>query len=300
MTLTKAASLSNPLVTLSQVSNSATQLDGVPPELEASLRYTAAKLTQAAGILLKQPQETIAQAIVTLMRFYSGPEGGSLMEHGIKDMSAASLYLHAKLSFNPISPRSLLLVYVYLESPVSPFSNPLGTPQDPNAPPPEPLTYHLSEGRYLSLRNSLFANEMHLLCKLSFTTQVSLPHNLALTYLQTLSALPTPPTSTSRALAKRTIEHLNAALFSPQQLYLTHQPNALAVAAIYLAARETKVKLPGVEWWEVFDVDREELGFLVVGLRSLEGWARREDGQWKERGIRVPLTVGELEDVQGE
>jgi len=43
------------------------------------------------------------------------------------------------------------------------------------------------------------------------------------------------------------------------------------VAAIYLAAREEKCKLPECEWWEVFDVEREELGFLVLGMKSLEG-----------------------------
>jgi hypothetical protein len=31
--------------------------------------------------------------------------------------------------------------------------------------------------------------------------------------------------------------------------------------------------MPECEWWEVFDVEREELGFLVVGMRSVEGWA---------------------------
>lgn len=80
------------------------------------------------------------------------------------------------------------------------------------------------------------------------------------------------------------VRHLNGALLSPQLLYLTHQPNALAVAAIYLAARENDVKLPEGEWWEVFDVEREELGFLVVGMRSLEGWVRE---------------VGRLGDVEG-
>ena len=63
-------------------------------------------------------------------------------------------------------------------------------------------------------------------------------------------------------------------------LYITHQPCALATAAIYLAARDIGVKLPDVEWWEVFDCEREELGFLAVGMRSVEGLARREQERW--------------------
>lgn len=72
-------------------------------------------------------------------------------------------------------------------------------------------------------------------------------------------------------------------------LYLTHQPSSLATAAIYLAARETGVKMPDVEWWEVFDCDREELGFLVVGMKSLEGLVKSFEGReavgkgWLER-----------------
>jgi hypothetical protein len=65
------------------------------------------------------------------------------------------------------------------------------------------------------------------------------------------------------------------------------------VAAVYLAAREVGIKLPGVEWWEVFDVDREELGFLVVALRSCEAWIQVEKVRWKDGSC--PLTLDELE-----
>jgi len=97
-------------------------------------------------------------------------------------------------------------------------------------------------------------------------------------------------------------------------LYLTHQPAALATAAIYLAARDGGVKMPDVEWWEVFDCEREELGFLVVGMGSLEGgvrggwrWeggrmvTRRDVGEELERrGIGAGLGNGEVEDEEAE
>ena len=106
--------------------------------------------------------------------------------------------------------------------------------------------------------------------------------------------LPRVPSPESKDLASRTLAHLNTALFSPQLLYLTHQPFTLAVAAIYLAARETGVKLTEWDWWEVFDVDREDLGFLVVGLQSCEPWISAEKEKWVE--IDCPLTVAELEE----
>ena len=76
-------------------------------------------------------------------------------------------------------------------------------------------------------------------------------------------------------------------------LYLTHQPAALATAAIYLAARDEEVKLPEVEWWEVFDCEREELGFLVVGMGSLEALAEREAKRWEGAGMVTRRDVRE-------
>lgn len=116
--------------------------------------------------------------------------------------------------------------------------------------------------------------------------QVSLPYTLCITYLQALDVFSHPRAT---ELAKRAIAHLNSALLSPQLLYLTHQPPSLATAAIYLAAREVGIKLPEVEWWEVFDTDREELGFLVVALLSVETFAEEERKRWDE--TKVPMTV---------
>ena len=76
-------------------------------------------------------------------------------------------------------------------------------------------------------------------------------------------------------------------------LYLTHQPPQLATAAVYLAAREVGIKLPDAEWWEVFDTDREELGFLCVGILSVEGYAQQERAKWE--GRRAPMMVEEVE-----
>ncbi|PYH95350.1 cyclin domain protein [Aspergillus ellipticus CBS 707.79] len=276
--------LSNALATVEQLSNSSSAIDGVAPDLEASIRCAGAQLTQTAGILLRLSQDIIAQAIVTFTRFWIGPDGGSLRIHSVKDVSAAALYMTAKLSFQPTSPRSVLNVYTFLLSKeASPlwFVNPKGSPDKPI-----PETYHLTEGGYQAQRQVLLRTESIILRTLGFNTHVALPHTIALTYLQTLGV-------SSSDVAKRAFEHLNSALFSPQLLYLTHQPNALAVAAIYLAARERGVRLVDCDWWEVFDVDREDLGFLVVGMGSMEGFARAELENWKARG--VPMTVDDLD-----
>lgn len=137
--------------------------------------------------------------------------------------------------------------------------------------------------------------EGHLLKTLGFQTHVALPHTLCINYLQTLDVL---TTDSGHELARRANAHLNSALFSPQLLYFTHQPNSLAVAAIYLAARETGINLPDEPWWEVFDVDREELGFLVVALTSMEPFVEDYSTRFDKapppltsRSIREEITV---------
>jgi hypothetical protein len=76
--------LSNALATPEQLSSSSSSIDGVTPDLEASLRFAGAQLTHAAGILLRLSQDIIAQAIVTFTRFWIGPEGGSMRIYSVK------------------------------------------------------------------------------------------------------------------------------------------------------------------------------------------------------------------------
>jgi len=278
--------LANPLATVAQLETSGSQLDGIPPTVEDSIRFAGARLTQAAGILLRLPQEVIAQAIVIFMRFWLGPEGGSLAEFGAEQVSAASLYLTTKLSAYPKSARSLVNVYAYLDSlPATYFDT-----EDLERTGEDAKGYYVSEGTYERRRATLFTTEQRILRTLGFNTHVQLPYTLCITYMQALDIFSHPRAS---ELAKRAIAHLNTALLSPQCLYLTHQPHELATAAIYLAARETGIKMPECEWWEVFDTDREVLGFLCVGLLSLEGWVRSERERWE--GGKVPMSVEGVE-----
>lgn len=190
-----------------------------------------------------------------------------------------------KLSAYPKSPRSIINVYAYLDSVQFPSFEPDTIQKETKA-----EEYYVPEGTYLTRKLDLFETEQRILKVLGFQLHVSLPYALCITYLQALDVFSHPRAT---ELAKRATEHLNTALLSPQLLYITHQPPSLATAAIYLAAKETKIKLPDVEWWEVFDTDREELGFLVVALISVENFAREEQRTWQ--GRRVPMTVEAVE-----
>lgn len=83
-------SLSNPLVTLEQLSTSSSRLDDISADLESSIRFAGAQLTQAAGVLLRLPQEVVAQAVVIFTRFSVGPEGASFRVTAAKVTRLAS------------------------------------------------------------------------------------------------------------------------------------------------------------------------------------------------------------------
>jgi hypothetical protein len=205
----------------------------------------------------------------------------------MQDISLASMYLVAKLSAYPKAPRSVINVYAYLDSFPSTFTSRQEYAEINTAD-----EYYVSEGTYYTRREQLTKIETIILKVLGFETHVALPYNLCINYLQALDVF-THDHDAASQLAKRAFAHLNSALLSPQLLYLTHQPPVLATAAIYLAAKEVGVKLPDTEWWEVFDTDREELGFLVVAMISMEGFAKEEKTKWN--GRRVPLSMDEVE-----
>ncbi|KAK4945588.1 hypothetical protein LTR10_015207 [Elasticomyces elasticus] len=245
----------------------------VDDEKNQSLRFAWYQIISAAGILLRLPQEIIAQAIVLLQRLEV--VGHPQPAYDVREHCATCTFLAAKPSPTPISWRSLANVYAYLGSHASPlkFINPDGPPTDVN-----PQEYYVTEGSLQRHINDMVTAEGELLQSIGFDTRVVLPHGLALTYMQALGV-------SSATLARSVLEHLNAGLLSPQMLYLTHQPNALAVGAIYLAARELGVKLVEQNWWEVFDVDREDLGFLVMAYGSMSNFAEAEMEKWKNPAL---------------
>ncbi|KAH6632588.1 cyclin-like protein [Chaetomium tenue] len=292
------AHMANPLATPDQLFQRRSY-GSLPIELQDTIFFATQCLTQAAGLLLQLPQSVTAQANVLLARYWLVE---SMMSHEFSDTSAAILYLTAKLSPHPRSPRDICNVYSYLVTrpTTALFHSPTAPPPPPHDPASPSPPYYRSESAYQAFHTRLLTLEARALHALAFDTHVALPHALAVTYLQALDFLGRGAKDGPNGLGARAVAYLNTALLSPQMLYLTSQPNALAVAAVYNAARDVGAKMPECEWWEVFDVEREELGFLVVGMRSVEGWGAvmREDlrGMGVERGM---VTRGDVEAELG-
>jgi hypothetical protein len=208
-----------------------------------------------------------------------------------QDVSAATLFLTAKPTGHARSPRQVLTVFSYLSHHPFPHRTAIAAAAATSNL-SSSSDWSLPEPIYLSALTRLYTHESHILHTLAFHTTVALPHGLCINYLQTLDMFSSSPPgvpsrgdpsrgdpSSGQALARRSLALLNTALLSPQLLYLTHQPPALATAAIYLAARQVGVSLPETEGWEVCDVGREELGFLVVALGSTVRFVEEEMGR---------------------
>lgn len=89
--ITQPSQLANPLANVAKLETTASQLQGMPQDIEHFARFDTARLTQAAGILLRLPQEIVAQSIIILQRFYVGADGGSWLEHDLLVCSTFSV-----------------------------------------------------------------------------------------------------------------------------------------------------------------------------------------------------------------
>ncbi|KAI8453235.1 cyclin-like protein [Phakopsora pachyrhizi] len=101
--------LLNPLAEPDQPTPSSS--DQIPSELESELRLYGGLLIQQAGIRLKLPQVVMATAATLFQRFYFVT---SFLNFGIRDVSAGSLFLAAKLEEKPVRLRDIINVYDYL------------------------------------------------------------------------------------------------------------------------------------------------------------------------------------------
>lgn len=196
-----------------------------------------------------------------------------------QDVAATALYLAAKPSGYSIPPRPLLTAFQWLVSVSQQPAN-------------ESKNWSYADGSYFEARDRIYTIEQRMLRLLGFDTTFVVPYAICVNYLQALDVFTSP---NGNDLAKRVIQHINTALFSPQMLLLTHQPSAIAVASIYLAARETGARLPDTEWWEVFAVDREDLGFLVVALQGVQAFIADESQKWNLRPS--PLDIDAVKEA---
>lgn len=194
----------------------------------------------------------MATAQVLFQRFFYM---ASLKDFGIVEIGMGSLFLASKLEECFVRMTHLITVYDLLIRRIKGQS--IKIPLDA-----------FSQRAY-NLKTMAIAAEMQILRKLGFIVHVQLPYNLMINYLRILDL------EENEKVTKRAWNYLNDGyvffcmvskevidIFLYDRLrtniYVTHEPHTIAVAAIWLACRDEQIKLPcqpGQEWWLLFDAD---------------------------------------------
>ncbi|KAK9235926.1 cyclin-like protein [Lipomyces kononenkoae] len=260
--------LTNALATPSQLQLSQTR--GLSESLLSSLHYVGGSLTQVAGAILNIPAPTIATSAIIFHRFHLV---AGFLEPSIPDTVAACLYIASKACEFPLRPGEILAA-------VDTAS------QDPLA----------AGGKRISKRKCTRANtetldhwELRILTTLAFDLHVVTPYTLCLEYLVAANV----DKVRQKIIAQRAWNYINDTMKT--KICILHQPNVIAVTAIWLAVREADVELlDGEKWWEAFDVDTEDMGHLLLLLRQGRDIATRERDRIRS-GQKPTLTI---EDVK--
>jgi hypothetical protein len=246
----------NALATSSQLNCSPSRRDSIPKSLELRQRFLGANLITEAGILLAVDQLTISRAIVLFQRFFTV---SSLRIYSIRQISGASLLLSSKLpSGNPVKPVHICHVLNYIIDRPYLLADTRHQGKHVDYPPN-------AEG-IMSQAQELAEGEMEILAALSFDTKVVLPYSLAMSYLQVLGL------GSNDRMCGLTWTLVNDAIRCCPYLMITHQPNVVAVGCIVVAAAQLNLVVSEQDgWWEIFDVDSEDMGHCMVVV--LDGMA---------------------------
>ncbi|KAH9060088.1 cyclin-like protein [Lactarius vividus] len=253
-----------PLASLSQIQSTPSAQDGVPHSIEEDLRAHGCKLIHQAGILLNQSvssssqkQVAVATAQILLQRFFYV---SSLKQFSVADVGMGALFLSSKLEECPVRMRDLINVYDLL---LQRAAHTVASTSFVH-PPPEfkyaPMSYF--GNTFYDLREALVVSEMQILKRLGFDVEVVLPYGTLVNYMRLLGL-----TSRNEAMSMAWGYLNDATLIQwPNRLqtpvYALYAVPTVVSAAILLTTRQLGIALPSDPtncWWELFDVDWEDL-----------------------------------------
>ena len=242
--------------------------------VEFRYRLFGAQLISEMGVLLRLPQVAVATAQALLQRFLYRV---SLREVDVHHVTLAVVFLSTKLeecSTATTQMRDVVNVCHALRA------RRLGRP-------PRPLV--LGGALYMRWKEALIHTERRILKELGFQVYAGVcrehAHKFLLYFVRLLGGGPD--------LAQAAWSHLNDSLH--RDLCLRHPPEAIACAAIYLAARRTGFPLPQhVPWSEVFGTPMPVVA--TIAGASLELYDTREANPTWLPSLREGYVEGEDEE----
>ncbi|KDN48638.1 hypothetical protein RSAG8_02625, partial [Rhizoctonia solani AG-8 WAC10335] len=166
-----------PLASLAQLSQTPSQSDGIPKEIEEGLRAYGCKLIQQAGLLLKQNQVAMSTAQILFQRFWYVT---SFKQFSVSDIGMGALYLASKLEECPVRMRDLINVFDLLLARAK-----HGLQKDQ-----QPFRYTSMgyfDSTFYDAKDALVVAEMQILKRLGFDVRARLPYGTMVNYAQVLN-----------------------------------------------------------------------------------------------------------------
>nr|XP_058921023.1 cyclin-L2 isoform X4 [Kogia breviceps] len=216
---------------------------GLDTDTETDLRVVGCELIQAAGILLRLPQVAMATGQVLFQRFFYTK---SFVKHSMEHVSMACVHLASKIEEAPRRIRDVINVFHRLRH--------LREKKKP-----VPL---LLDQDYVNLKNQIIKAERRVLKELGFCVHVKHPHKIIVMYLQVLEC------ERNRPLAQTSWNYMNDSLRT--DVFVRFQPESIACACIYLAARTLEIPLPSrPHWFLLFGATEEEIQEICLKILQL-------------------------------
>ncbi|KAM4807107.1 cyclin-L2 isoform X1 [Urocitellus parryii] len=216
---------------------------GLDTDTETGLRVVGCELIQAAGILLRLPQVAMATGQVLFQRFFYTK---SFVKHSMEHVSMACVHLASKIEEAPRRIRDVINVFHRLRH--------LREKKKP-----VPL---LLDQDYVNLKNQIIKAERRVLKELGFCVHVKHPHKIIVMYLQVLEC------ERNQHLVQTAWNYMNDSLRT--DVFVRFQPESIACACIYLAARTLEIPLPNrPHWFLLFGATEEEIQEICLKILQL-------------------------------
>ncbi|OCT70586.1 cyclin-L2 isoform X1 [Xenopus laevis] len=218
-------------------------VDGLDANTETDLRCVGCELVQAAGILLRLPQVAMATGQVLFQRFFYTK---SFVKHSMEHVAMACVHLASKIEEAPRRIRDVINVFHRLRH--------LREKQKPT-----PL---ILDQEYVNLKNQIIKAERRILKELGFCVHVKHPHKIIVMYLQVLEC------ERNKHLVQTSWNYMNDSLRT--DVFVMFNPETIACACIYLAARTLEIPLPNCpHWFYLFGASEEDIKEICLQILRL-------------------------------
>ncbi|XP_053378656.1 cyclin-L1-like [Mercenaria mercenaria] len=214
--------LENVLIPDEKLSPTPSMQDGLDLETETDLRILGCELIQTAGILLKLPQVAMATGQVLFQRFYYSK---SFVKHNMEVLAMACVNLASKIEECPRRNRDVINTFHHVK-------------QVRNQKNIHPMVL---DQNYINLKNQVIKAERRVLKELGFCVHVKHPHKVIVMYLQVLES------NQNQKLVQCAWNYMNDSFRT--DVFVRYNPETIACACIWLAARQLQVPLPNSPPW---------------------------------------------------